>query len=74
MEAPQFPIGEYQPEINYDDRRRAALIDAIEAAPEELRLAVVGLDDRQLDTKYRNWSIRQIAQHLAEPRPQLHPL
>jgi DinB superfamily len=66
MEPPQFPAGEYRPEANYDDVRRAALIDAIEAAPEFLRLAVAGLDHRQLDAKYRNWSIRQIVQHLAD--------
>jgi hypothetical protein len=66
MTAPQFPVGEYEPESDYDDGRRAALIDAIEAAPNDLRLAVAGLDERQLDTKYRDWSIRQIAQHLAD--------
>ena len=66
MEPPQFPAGEYRPETNYGDVRRAALIDEIEAAPMSLQHAVAGLDDSQLDTKYRNWSIRQIVQHLAD--------
>jgi uncharacterized damage-inducible protein DinB len=66
MEPPQFPAGEYRPETNYGDVRRAVLIDEIEGAPMNVRQAVAGLDESQLDTKYRNWSIRQIVQHLAD--------
>jgi hypothetical protein len=66
MEPPQFPAGEFQPEADDSDARRVVLIDEIEAAPESLRHAVDGLDEGQLDAKYRNWSIRQIVQHLAD--------
>ena len=66
MEPPQFPAGQYQPEGSYGDARRAAFIDEIEAAPLHVRDAVADLNDHQLDTKYRNWTIRQIVQHLAD--------
>ena len=38
----------------------------IEACPGALRRAVAGLSDAQLDTRYRNWTIRQIVHHLAD--------
>src|SRR5579859_5990224 len=39
----------------------------IEAAPTAaLRAAVAGLSEDQLDTRYRNWTIRQIVHHLAD--------
>jgi hypothetical protein len=31
-----------------------------------MRAAVKGLNDQQLDTKYRNWTIRQIVHHVAD--------
>jgi uncharacterized damage-inducible protein DinB len=42
------------------------LIDEIEQAPAQLRQAVSGLSSAQLDTRYRDWTIRQIAYHLAD--------
>src|SRR5439155_21179602 len=46
--------------------RRAELIAVIECAPANLRKAVAGLSEDQLDTRYRNWTIRQIVHHLAD--------
>jgi hypothetical protein len=66
MEAPQNPAGAFVPEGNYGPQRRAEFIAAIEAAPAALRGAVVGLSDEQLDTRYRNWTIRQIVHHVAD--------
>jgi uncharacterized damage-inducible protein DinB len=47
---------------------RAPLIEKIRSLPDELQSAVQGLDDRQLDTPYRNggWTIRQVAHHIAD--------
>jgi uncharacterized damage-inducible protein DinB len=42
------------------------LIATIETAPAVLREAVGGLSESQLETRYRNWSIRQIVHHLAD--------
>jgi uncharacterized damage-inducible protein DinB len=63
---PQFPVGPFVADDAYDDRRREAGIDEIERAPTRLRETVSGLSDEQLDTKYRNWTIRQIVHHLAD--------
>ena len=66
MIAPQDPAGVYQPEEHYSRERRDELIAVIEGAPAALRAAVAGLSDEQLDTKYRNWTIRQIVHHVAD--------
>lgn len=64
MEAPQYPVGPNpKPE---DQPPRKELIAIIEKAPQALREAVKGLSDAQLDTKYKNWTIRQIVHHLAD--------
>jgi hypothetical protein len=66
MTAPQYPAGPYEPDAALSDRRREELIAEIEQAPARLRAAVAGLAPPQLDTKYRNWTVRQIAHHLAD--------
>jgi uncharacterized damage-inducible protein DinB len=66
LEAPQYPAGPYQPKEHQDGRGRAELIAAIEAAPGLLRKAVAGLSLAQLDTRYKNWTIRQIVHHVAD--------
>ena len=64
MEAPQFPVGPNPKEE--ENPPREVLIGLIEKAPQALREAVKGLSDSQLDTKYKNWTIRQIVHHLAD--------
>jgi hypothetical protein len=66
MQAPQNPAGDFVPEENYDPQRRVEFIAVIAAAPTALRNAVAGLAEDQLDTPYRNWTIRQIVHHLAD--------
>jgi hypothetical protein len=66
MEAPQNPAGELVSEDNYSPERRQEFIGLIAAAPAALRSAVTGLSEGQLATRYRNWTIRQIVQHLAD--------
>lgn len=41
-------------------------VEALSAIPRRLREVVAGLGAAQLDTKYRNWTVRQIAYHLAD--------
>ena len=64
MEAPQYPVGPNPKEEENPPRKD--LINIIEKAPQALREAVTGLSDAQLDTKYKNWTIRQIVHHLAD--------
>ena len=66
MEPPQNPAGAFVPEAGYGPRRRDELIAAIEAAPALMRQAVAGLSDEQLDTRYRNWTVRQIVHHMTD--------
>jgi len=66
MEAPLNPAGAFVSEENYPLARRAEFVAAIAAAPAALRRAVAGLSDTQLDTRYRNWTIRQIVHHIAD--------
>jgi uncharacterized damage-inducible protein DinB len=65
MEPPKYPVGPAQAEENYDAKRREELISQIEQAPILLRKALAGLSEEQLGTKYKNWTVRQIANHLA---------
>jgi len=64
--APKNPAGEFVAEENLTSDRRAQLIADIEKAPALLRQAVAGLSEKQLDTRYRNWTIRQIVHHLTD--------
>jgi len=66
MHPPQNPAGEFVSEENIGLERRAELIAIIENAPSNLRKAIAGLSEEQLNTRYRNWTIRQIIHHLAD--------
>ena len=66
MEAPQNPAGVFEPEDNYGPDRRQHFVRIIADAPARLREAVAGLSAEQLDTRYRNWSVRQIVHHVAD--------
>ncbi|MFO0912313.1 MAG: putative metal-dependent hydrolase [Pirellulales bacterium] len=63
---PEFPVGPPIPVTEVtDDLRRAWMADLAQL-PMQLRDAVEGLSEVQLDTKYRNWTIRQIVHHIAD--------
>src|SRR5579884_2030774 len=66
MTAPQYPAGPFVPDERYSEERRQESITVLEQAPAALRAAVAGLSEEQLDTRYRNWSIRQIVHHMAD--------
>lgn len=66
MTPPQYPAGAFAPEPALSPQRRAELIGQIQAAPAVLQNAVAGLTESQLDTRYRNWTIRQIVHHLTD--------
>src|SRR6516165_8533590 len=66
MDAPQNPAGAFVPEDNYGPKRRDECITVIANAPAVVRQAVAGLGEEQLDTPYRNWTVRQIVHHIAD--------
>jgi uncharacterized damage-inducible protein DinB len=46
--------------------RRQELIGQIEELPTGVRQLVAPLSESQLDTRYKNWTVRQIVHHLAD--------
>ena len=64
----RYPIGRVTiaKEVTAEDRR--AWISQIAATPADLRSALEGLSDSQLDRCYREggWTLRQVAHHLAD--------
>ncbi|HET9796513.1 MAG TPA: putative metal-dependent hydrolase [Gemmatimonadaceae bacterium] len=64
----RYPIGRADAKSPLTPGERAQRIDAIAAAPAQLRQAVAGLSDAQLDTPYRpgGWTIRQLVHHVAD--------
>lgn len=63
---PDNPAGPFEPVEQFDQAIKKQLVQTIKDAPEKLRIAVAELNDSQLDTKYRNWTIRQITHHIAD--------
>ena len=69
MDDPRYPIGPFKPERRLlSQEERAALIDSIAAHPGNVRAAVAGLTEEQLDTPYRDggWTVRQVVHHVVD--------
>lgn len=65
---PRYPIGRYAAPTSPDDAFLSASLHAIEDFPGQLRSALKGLTEEQLDTPYREggWTLRQVVHHLAD--------
>lgn len=66
---PRYPIGNFSSVGRaLTAAERSTLIDAIEAHPANMRKAVAGLTDEQLDTPYRDggWTVRQVVHHVVD--------
>ncbi len=68
MSDPRFPVGEFAFDGEMSDERRRGFIDDIGRTPAELRCAVDGLGDEQLDMPYRDggWTVRQVVHHMPD--------
>jgi hypothetical protein len=69
MEDLRYPTGRFTPKgAPLTPEERTGFIELIAAVPGELRAAVDGLTDEQLDTPYREggWSPRQITHHIPD--------
>jgi len=64
----RYPIGEFKAATPITLEMRSAAIAAIEGLPRRMREAVAGLNDAQLDTRYRpgGWTVRQVVHHVAD--------
>ena len=65
---PRYPIGPAPTLAVLTPEDRSRMIDEIEAAPAQLRAAVCGLTEAQLDTPYRDggWTVRQVVHHVPD--------
>jgi uncharacterized damage-inducible protein DinB len=68
MEDARYPIGDFKNPASFTSADVRAAIDRIAACPKELRAAVSGLTDAQLDSTYREggWTLRQVVHHVAD--------
>jgi len=64
----RHPIGKFRHDGDLTEDQKQAFLDEIARAPAELRAAVKGLSDAQLDTPYRpgGWTVRQVVHHLPD--------
>src|SRR6202040_4271264 len=65
---PRYPIGKMEMPKEISAAKRQQAIESIAAAPKNLREAVRGLNDAQLDTPYRDggWTVRQVVHHVPD--------
>lgn len=64
----RYPIGKFEYQGASSELERSSLIDQIAQAPANLRSAIAGLSESQLDTPYRpgGWTVRQVVHHVPD--------
>lgn len=64
----RYPIGHFTAPASSMPGMRAANIQTLRQLPDQLKAAVAGLSDAQLDTPYRDggWTVRQLVHHVAD--------
>jgi uncharacterized damage-inducible protein DinB len=65
---PRYPVGKFASPTQITPALRLAALEEIAAVPANLRTALRGLTDEQLNTPYRDggWTLRQVAHHVAD--------
>ena len=68
MTDPRFPIGKFHYDGPPNEEQKKAFLDEMAQNPANLRAAVHGLSDAQLDTPYRDggWTVRQVVHHVPD--------
>lgn len=64
----KYPVGRYKAPLAITAEQREAWIEEMAKLPENLRKAVAGLNNAQLDTPYRpgGWTVRQVVHHVPD--------
>lgn len=64
----RYPVGKLEMPEMVSDQQRETFISQIAEAPRNLRAAIRGLSDEQLNTPYRpgGWTVRQVVHHLPD--------
>jgi DinB superfamily len=65
---PRYPIGKFVAPAVFDSALLQSFVAVLAALPGNLRAAVDGLSQMQIDTPYREggWTVRQLVHHLAD--------
>jgi len=68
MDDLRFPVGKFHYDGSLNEEQKQAFLDQIALTPANLRAAVRGLSESQLDTAYRpeGWSVRQVVHHVPD--------
>jgi uncharacterized damage-inducible protein DinB len=63
----RYPIGKYQPRPFSEKQKEEWLADIL-FNPRQLEMAILNLDDSQLETPYREdgWTVKQLVHHVAD--------
>lgn len=64
----RYPVGKFDMQGEFTDAQRPTLIQQLAEVPANLRAAVKGLNEQQLETPYRpgGWTVRQVVHHLPD--------
>src|SRR4029077_13376040 len=64
----RYPLGKFHYDGPLNAQQQQASLDAIVKTPANLRAAVAGLSDSQLETPYRpeGWTVRQVVHHVPD--------
>jgi uncharacterized damage-inducible protein DinB len=64
---PRFPIGKYEAKPFSAEQKEKWLTDIL-FLPRQLEMAILNLDEQQLETPYREegWTVRQVIHHVAD--------
>ena len=68
MNDPRFPVGKFQYDGPPSEEQKKKFLDEVALTPVNLRAAIKGLSDSQLDTPYREggWTVRQVVHHVPD--------
>ena len=68
LEALRYPVGRFELDPASSQEKRSVWLSTMETLPREMRDAVSGLSEEQLDTPYRpgGWTVRQVVHHVAD--------
>src|ERR1044071_4004094 len=63
----RYPIGKYEPQP-FSDKQKRAWLQEIQFLPGLLETAIENLDEKQLNTPYRDggWTSKQVVHHVAD--------
>jgi hypothetical protein len=63
----RYPIGQYEPQP-FSDRQKREWLQDIQFLPGLMEQAIENLDERQLDTPYRDggWTVKQVVHHVPD--------